>query len=418
MDIAIRKYGGSSLATDRQVASVAEQVAQAYRKGVSLIVVVSARGKTTDRLVDSAGNLSSYPDPLEMDKLLATGEAESAALLAITLVQLGVPARSLSGPQAGLRADGLHGAGVVSAVDPLPLRETLGQGRVAVVAGFQALNPQGELITLGRGGSDTSAVAIAAGQGIGICEIYTDVDGVHRADPRVVPDAPLLSWITADVMAEAAFSGAGVMHPRAVELAAAHEIDIVVRNSAGWEKQTTIVGKGRGMRDADSMEGRAGIVAVTHEKDIAQIIVRNGCGIAVVDALARLQIPVDSFTWWSEPADDLRISFCIPDAVLDRVLGEVTTVVSDHGGSIEARRSVAKVSIVGVGLLSRPGLTTRALTALAQSGITAQCASTTQARTTYLVPRARVESAVTVLYQQFQLGAHDGNGTEPVLLIA
>ncbi|RLU79975.1 aspartate kinase [Streptomyces griseocarneus] len=411
MDIAIRKYGGSSLATDRQVASAAEQVAQAHGQGKSLVVVVSARGKKTDELVQSAAGLSHVPDSLEMDKLLATGEAESAALFAIALRNLGVPAESLSGAQAGLRAVGRYGAGFVSEVDPEPLRRRLDTGRVAVVSGFQALNPEGETITLGRGGSDISAVALAVGHRTRVCEIYTDVDGVHRADPRVIAEAPLLTRIDAETMSEMAFSGAGVMHARAVELAAAHGIDVVVRNAADWTRQTTIVGRGADMPESEGIEGRAGVVAVTHDRAVTQVVVRGGAGVAALNTVARMQIPVDSVIWPSDPSDEMNMAFCMPDAALEEVLVAVAGVVRAEGGSVETRRSLAKVSLVGVGLLSRPGTTTGALTALSDRGIQARCVSATQARTTFLVPRARVDEAVAALYEEFLLDL-DESGLE------
>ncbi|MEU7230362.1 aspartate kinase [Streptomyces chrestomyceticus] len=403
MDIAIRKYGGSSLATDQQVASAAEAVAQAHGQGKSLVVVVSARGQKTDELVRSAAGLGRVPDPLEMDKLLATGEAESAALFAIALRNLGVPAESLSGAQAGLRAVGRHGAGFVSDVDPEPLNSRLERGRVAVVAGFQAQNPEGATITLGRGGSDISAVALAVGHRTRVCEIYTDVDGVHRADPRVIPGAPLLPWVDAETMSEMAFSGAGVMHARAVELAAAHGVDVVVRNAADWTRQTTIVGRSTDVPGAGGIEGRAGVVAVTHDRAVTQVVVNGGAGFAALDTVARMQIAVDSVTWRSEPSDDLHMAFCLPEAALEEALAELAGVVRAEGGSVETRRSLAKVSLVGVGLLSRPGTTIGALTALKNRQIAAHCVSATQARTTFLVPRARVEEAVAALYEEFLL---------------
>ncbi|MFE6719661.1 aspartate kinase [Streptomyces albidoflavus] len=407
MDIAIRKYGGSSLATDQQVAAAAEQVARAYRQGVSLIVVVSARGKRTDELVRSAASLSRFPDALEMDKLLATGEAESAALFAMTLQNLGVPAESLSGAQAGLRAVGPHGSGFVSEVDTEPLRRRLKAGRVAVVSGFQARNPEGETITLGRGGSDTSAVALAVGHGMRVCEIYTDVDGVHRADPRVIPGAPLLTRIDAETMAEMAFSGAGVMHTRAVELAAAHGIDIVVRNAASWTRQTTIVGRSADVPEAGRIEGRAGVVAVTHDRAVTQIVVRGGSGVVALSTVSGMRVPVDSVTWRTDPSEELHMAFCLSGTALEEVLAEVACAVRADGGSVETRRSLAKVSLVGVGLLSRPGTTISALSALEDRGIDAQCVSATQARTTFLVPRARVDEAVAALYDAFLPGLDD-----------
>lgn len=361
--------------------------------------------------MQSAVSLSRVPDLFEMDRLLATGEAESAALFAMALQSLGVPAVSLSGAQAGLRAVGRHGAGFVSEVDPEPLRRRLNEGRVAVVSGFQALSPEGEVITLGRGGSDISAVALAVGHGTRVCEIYTDVDGVHRADPRVISGAPLLTRIDAETMSEMAFSGAGVMHARAVELAAAHGIDIVVRNSTDWTRQTTIVGRGADVPGTGEIEGRAGVVAVTHDRAVTQVVVRGGAGVAALNTVANLQIPVDSVTWRSDPSDELHMAFCLPDAALEEVLAEVAGVVRAEGGSVETRRSLAKVSLVGVGLLSRPGTTIGAMTALEKRRIDAQCVSATQARTTFLVPRARVDEAVAALYEAF-LPDLDGSGLE------
>jgi aspartate kinase len=428
MGTTVQKYGGSSLATEDQIAGIARRLAAEHHRGTTLLVVVSARGKTTDDLVRAAASVSSAPDPTETDKLLATGELAAAALLAIALRERGVPAVSLSGPEAGLRAIGRHGAGVVETVDTRPTRDWLDRGQLVVVAGFQACNGDGEVITLGRGGSDTSAVALAVSHGARVCEIYTDVDGVRCADPRIVPGAPLLAEVDAGVMVEMSFSGARVMHPRAVELAAAHGVDIVVRHSSGRGRGTVIqsgvirsgaiLGGKPAMPDDSTIEGRAGVVAVTHDPAIAQVVVRAAaehtpCGIGVLDALADRQIAVDPVVWWSLPPEELRMTFCVPESTVDEVMATVGTALEAHGGVAEIHHPVGKVSIVGVGLLSRPKISASALAVLASQGIDVRCVSCTQARTTVVVDRDRVHDAVKVLCREF--GLDRTAGSEAVL---
>jgi aspartate kinase len=423
MSTTVQKYGGSSLATEDQITAIAHRLAAEHHRGTALLVVVSARGKTTDDLVRAAASVSTAPDPTETDKLLATGELAAAALLAIALRERGVPAVSLSGPEAGLRAVGRHGAGVVETVDTGPTRDWLDRGHLVVVAGFQAHNGDGEVITLGRGGSDTSAVALAVSHGARVCEIYTDVDGVRCADPRVVPGAPLLAEVDAAVMVEMSFSGARVMHPRAVELAAAHGLDIVVRHASGRGRGSVIrsdavPGRSPEVLDESTIEDRAGVVAVTHDQAVAQVIVRAGaeytpCGIGVLDALADRQIAVDPVVWWSLPPDELRMTFCVPESTVDEVMATMGAVLEKRGGAAEIHHPVGKVSIVGVGLLSRPKLSAAALAALAAQGIDARCVSCTQARTTVVVDRDRVHDAVTALYREF--GLDRAAGSEAVL---
>ncbi|MEV6908135.1 aspartate kinase [Amycolatopsis sp. NPDC051071] len=415
MDIRIQKYGGSSLADAAKVASVARRISRTHREGTPLVVVVSARGDTTDDLVRAAVETSDTPDPRELDKLLATGELASAAILAIALGELGIPAISLSGPDAGLRAVGKPGAGVIASVEKDRLHERLASGQVVIVAGFQALDPAGAVVTLGRGGSDTSAVALAVAFGAPVCEIYTDVEGVRRADPRVVPQAGLLRSLPAPVMTEMAFSGARVLHPRSVELAAAHGVDIVVRDASGQGQGSTIIGKGATMLDAEVLEGRAGVIAVTHDDRVSVVAIDADCDRArgsarVLDALSRVQIPVDSVVWSSPPGTPLRMEFCVSDVLRDAA---VNAVRDGLDCSVAVRRELGRVSVVGTGLLSRPGLTALGLSALATADIAAECVSCAQARTTFLVPRDRVHEAVTVLYGCF--GLDDTDTTTPVI---
>lgn len=422
MEITVQKYGGSSLATEEQVVAVARRLALAHRRGAALIVVVSARGDTTDELVRAAAAVSATPDPAEADKLLATGENASAALLAIAVRGLGVPAVSLTGPQAGLRAAGRPGRGMVSDVDTGPVRELLATRHVVIVAGFQAATDRGEVITLGRGGSDTSAVALAVAHGAPRCEIYTDVDGIRRADPRLVPGPALLTEVGADVMGEMAFAGARVMHTRAVELAAAHGVDIAVHNAADPGAGSTIIGRRRAMLDPVSpgsrYEGSAGVTAITHDLSVAQLVVATSGELleraaVILDALARRQIVVDSVVWRTGPDQALEMTCLVARAAATEALAAVSEA---GGGTGQVRSSVGTVSVVGIGLLSRPGLTALALRAFVEADIDAECVSATQARTTFLVDSDCVPEAVGTLYHRFELG--DAGETEQVLAVA
>ncbi len=228
MGIVVQKYGGSSVATAEHIKAVAERVKRAHESGLGLVVAVSAMGKTTDRLLRLAGEVSRDPSPREIDQLLSTGEQQSVALLAMALHDRGVAATSLTGPQAGMKITGRYGSGMISEIQPERMRGLLDEGQVVIVAGFQGMNTLGDVMTLGRGGSDTTAVALAAALGADRCEIFTDVDGVYTADPRIVPEARRIPEILSSEMAEMAWRGAKVMHPRAVELGALYGVEIHV----------------------------------------------------------------------------------------------------------------------------------------------------------------------------------------------
>ncbi|MGI8865892.1 MAG: aspartate kinase [Rubrobacteraceae bacterium] len=251
MGIVVQKYGGSSVATTEHVRAVAERIRKSHDAGDSLVVTVSAMGKQTDRLLRLAGEVSREPSPREIDQLLSTGELQSVALLAMALNDQGVPATSLTGPQAGMKTTGRYGSGLISSIQPVRLRSLLDEGQVAIVAGFQGVNALGDVMTLGRGGSDTTAVALAAALGAERCEIYTDVDGIYTADPRIVPEAQRIPVILSAEMAEMAWRGAKVMHPRAVELGALYGVEIHVRSSF-TEGPGTIITGGEGMEHLET----------------------------------------------------------------------------------------------------------------------------------------------------------------------
>lgn len=404
MDVAVQKYGGSSLATAEQLRNVAEQVHRCHRSGRPTVVVVSARGDTTDRLLRTAGEISLRHSAREIDQILATGENVSAAVLALALRDRGISAVSLSGRQAGIRATGRHGRGIISTIDPSRIRKHLQDREVVVVAGFQGVNDDDDVVTLGRGGSDTTAIALAVGLDAKNCEIYTDVDGVFTADPRIVRTARLLRVIDSGIMAEMAFSGARVVHSRAVELAAANGVDVFVRSSSTHAPGTTIVGRS----GTDVVETRGFVVAVTHDLDVATVLIRlhlPGRDIAVhlLSALADESVPVDLVTWSTIGPDEFRMGFTLRRGELPTVERVLADTLAELEPDIQIDREVGKLSLVGTGLLNRPEHTSRMLGALAAVGISARWISTTQSRTSVVIPLDRVIEAVEIVHREFDL---------------
>jgi len=407
----VQKYGGTSVADVTAMRRVADWVAHSHNEGNPTVVVVSARGDETDQLLRLAGEVNPDRPAREVDQLLATGECASAALLAMAIRRLGVPAHSLSGPRAGILASGRHGAGVIAGVDTTEIRRRLADGDVVVVAGFQGLNPEGDVITLGRGGSDTTAVALAAELSAARCEIYTDVPGVLTADPRVVPDARVLPRVDPDVMAEMAFAGARVLHSRAVELAAMERVEVHVRSSYMPGAGTVISGRAV----EEMLETRNSIVAVAHDLDVARVLVQtsqSGRDPApeVLAVLAAHTVPVDLVARSGPQEEEFRIGFTIRRGDVDEVLTPLREVVAPLGGRVRVDVHVGKVSVVGMGLLNRPECTARMLAALAAAGIPTSWVSISQLRTSAIVPRDRVVEAVSLLHETFGLA-----GTVPSL---
>ncbi|ONI88724.1 aspartate kinase [Actinosynnema sp. ALI-1.44] len=401
----VHKYGGSSLATTRHVRAVAERVGAAHRAGAQLIVVVSAQGNRTDELYRAATELAPSPPGRELDQLLATGETASAALMSMALWQHGVPAVALTGAHSGILATGPHGAGVIVAVDTEPAIRHARSGHVVVVPGFQGLNEAGDVITLGRGGSDTTAVAIAAELGAGRCEIHTDVDGVFTADPRVVPSAEVMPVVPVDVMMEMAFAGAKVMHSRAVEIAAMHDIDIHVRNSGSTAAGTVITGRNGGAM----LESEAAVVAVVHDADRVRVTLRSigpGEEIAagVFQLLAKHSVPADVEMFPERSAAGSRVEMALGSADARRVRQAMTEFAHERRGRLEFDDSVGMVSVVGNGLLNRPEYTSRMLRALGANGISASSISTSQLKISLTIPAAEVVLATKTLHDEFELG--------------
>ncbi|QGZ50978.1 MULTISPECIES: aspartate kinase [Streptomyces] len=407
MSVAVKKFGGSSLSTPGRIRQVAEMVARFHRTGRPTVVVVSARGDSTDELLAAALELNAAPSARETDQLLATGENASAALLALALHDQGAPAVSLTGPQAGIRVSGNHGAGMIAEIDPARILAHLRRGQVVVVSGFQGSDAEGDVITLGRGGSDTTAVALATALSAASCEIYTDVKGIYTADPRVVPEARVLSTIDAGVMAEMAFAGAQVMHSRAVELAASHSIDVVVRGSFTTEPGTTILG-----RSIDVLESQGSITAVTHDTDIVMALTRSrrprdGLAADVLTELARASVPVDLLSWGAPDDHGFRMGFALHGSRLAPAREALSRIAAGLGCETDVDEKVGKVSLVGVGLLNRPDYTARMLALLSRMGVTPSWVSSTHLRVSVIIPLDRVLEAVTALHQEFGLGRDD-----------
>src|SRR5215210_3316552 len=394
LGIVVQKYGGSSVATAEHIKAVAERVGRARGSGLDLVVVVSAMGKTTDRLLRLAGEVSRDPSPREIDQLLATGEEQSVALLAMALHDKGVPAVSLTGPQAGMTVTGRYGSGVISEIRPERVHKLLGDGQVVIVAGFQGMNSLGDVMTLGRGGSDTTAVALAAAMKAERCEIYTDVDGVYTADPRIVREARRINVISPEEMAEMSWRGAKVMHPRAVELGALYGVEIHVRSSFG-EDPGTMITRGDNLEHLETRETLTGI--------------RTGPGTLsrVFAPLAERGISVDVIVESGVKEGAADVAFTVRRADFEEARRLAGEVASSLGGQVQGERDLGKVSVVGTGMLNRPGYAARMFAALGEAGIPIRMVSTSEIQVTCVLPAERVEEAVRVLHRDFELEERD-----------
>ncbi len=409
MGIVVQKYGGSSVATAEHIKAVAERVKKAHDSGLGLVVTVSAMGKTTDRLLRLAGEVSREPSPREIDQLLSTGELQSVALLAMALHDRGVAATSLTGPQAGMKTTGRYGSGLISEIRPDRLRSLLDEGQVAIVAGFQGVNALGDVMTLGRGGSDTTAVALAAALKAERCEIYTDVDGIYTADPRIVPGARRIPVILSSEMAEMAWRGAKVMHPRAVELGALYGVEIHVKSSF-TEGPGTIITGGSDMEHLETRETVAGIV---HDLDVSRITltgIKTGPGTMsrVFTPLAEAGVSVDVIVENGVTGEDAAdVAFTVRRGDFREALRLAGDVAESLGGRVEGEEELGKVSVVGTGMLNRPGYAARMFASLGEAEIPIRMVSTSEIQVTCVLAADRVEEAVRVLHRDFELEERD-----------
>lgn len=402
MGIVVQKFGGTSVGSVERIQNVARRIKETRDDGNQCVVVVSAMGQTTDELVRLATQLSDSPAEREMDMLLSTGEQVSISLLTMALQRLGVPARSLAGWQAGIETDDVHGNACITTIDTDRLHRYLNSGEVLVVAGFQGCTPDGEITTLGRGGSDTTAVALAAALRADCCEIYTDVTGVYTADPRIVPAARKLDEISFDEMLELANLGAGVLHPRAVECAKNYEVQLVVRSSFSDEPGTWIKG-------ACDMEQQLKVRGVAHDLDVARFKVlglpnRSDSLSRLFNALAAAHINVDIIVQSEHAAETTDVSFSVQEKEADRTL-DVLKREGDALGydDVLVESGLAKVSAVGAGMVTNPGVAATMFTALTDAGIPIKMVSTSEIKISCVIPKDKVKDAVTCVHSAFGL---------------
>ena len=408
--LVVQKYGGSSLATADRIKHVAGRIAKERALGSSMVVVVSAMGDITDHLIELASEITEDPDPREMDLLLATGEQQSVALVAMALHVRGVKAISLSGPQAGIRTDTAHRRARISAVEPARVRRELEAGNVVIVAGFQGAtgdSVESDITTLGRGGSDTTAVALAAQLGADRCEIFTDVDGIFTTDPRIVPDARLLPTIGYEEMLEMAHQGAQVMQTRAVELGWFNNVIISVRSTFSDHPGTLI-------KEDPDVEQRNKVRGMVTDRNVAKVTIvavpdRPGVSHTVFAPLADAGINVDLIVQNVGHQGFTDISFTVPEVDLVRVRKILDPVVKEIGaGDLVTDPNVAKVSIVGVGIHSGPGYASRMFGTLAEQGINIEMISTSEIRITCIIEQSQVEKAARAIHKAFALERPEG----------
>lgn len=401
MSVIVQKYGGTSVGSPERISQVADRIVATRRAGNDVVVVVSAMGKTTDELIELARAVNPDAPAREMDMLLTAGERISMALMAMAIAARGVEAVSYTGSQAGILTDASHGAAKIQAIRGTRVSDSLAQGKVVIVAGFQGVDPEAkEITTLGRGGSDATAVALAAALGAEVCEIYTDVDGIYTADPRLVPQARKLDEISFDEMLELAGSGAGVLMSRSVEFGRRFNIPIHVRSSFNnhpgtWVKEHT-------------ME-QAIISGVAHDRSEAKITVRHvpdhpGVAASLFAPLAEAGVNVDMIVQNVSRDGFTDISFTVPKDVTDRARA-VTEKISGEldAGAVDVDLDIGKVSLVGAGMKTHSGVAATVFSALAEAKINLEMISTSTIRISCVVREDQLDEAVRVLHDAFEL---------------
>jgi aspartate kinase len=404
MALYVQKYGGSSVADPDKIRGVARRALDTAKAGHQVVVVVSAMGKTTDGLIRLAQEVTETPSERELDVVLATGEQVSIALLAMAIEALGHPARSFTGRQAGIRTDGAHTRARILEIGADQVRGALDEGRIAVVAGFQGVSEAGEITTLGRGGSDLTAVALAAALRADVCEIYTDVDGVYTADPNVVPDARKLARVSYDEMLEMASLGAKVLQSRSVEFAKRYGVPVHVRSTFKADPGTLV------MMEDPNMESVL-VTSVTHDRGQAKVSIlrvpdRPGIAAKIFGAVADHGMVVDMIVQNISRDGYTDISFTLPRtdrAKVVEVLAEIARGIDAAGVAHDDR--IAKVSIVGTGMRSHSGVAARMFQTLSREGINIQMISTSEIAVSCVVEDKYTELAVRALHDTFELAA-------------
>lgn len=401
MALIVQKFGGSSVADAARVANVANRVVETARSGNRVVVVVSAQGDTTDDLIEKAAEINPDASKREMDMLLSSGEQISIALLAMAIEKLGHPVISLTGWQAGFKTNNVYGNARINTIDTERIQAELDRKNIVVVAGFQGLNKYDDITTLGRGGSDTSAVAIAAALHADKCEIYTDVDGVYTADPRIVKDAKKLSEITYDEMLELASLGANVLHNRSVEMAKKYNVKLEVKSS--FEKIDGTV-----VKEVCKMEKML-IRGVTRDNDVARIAVigvENTPGIAfrIFSALAKENINVDMILQSVGRNGKKDIAFTVTKAHKDETLAVIDGLKEQlNFEEVNCRDNLSKVSIVGAGMVTNPGVAAKMFEALFAADINIHMIATSEIKVSVLINVNNAERAVQVIHDKFNV---------------
>lgn len=402
MGIVVQKFGGTSVGTIERIGRVADRIISSKEAGHQMVVVVSAMGKLTDVLVEMAKQISTHQNEREMDMLLSTGEQVTIALLSMTLAAKGYHAVSLTGWQAGITTESIHGKARIKQIDNERMLAELAQGNIVIVAGFQGISDEGEITTLGRGGSDTTAVALAASLKADKCEIFTDVSGVFTADPRVVPAAQKLDSISYDEMLELANLGAGVLHPRSVESAKKYGVCLVVRSSFTDEEGTYV-------REGKEMETGRVVCGVAHDEDVAKITVvgmpaKVGTLSRLFNTLAKHHVNVDIIIQSSYDSKASNISFTVASSDLQHALQTLEASRIDLGfEKVEYEEALTKVSIVGAGMVNNPGVAAEMFRELAEQEISIKMVSTSDIKVSCVIASEYAQRAVRALHSIFNL---------------
>ena len=399
MSLIVQKFGGTSVANTGRLQNVADIVTSTYKAGNQVVVVVSAQGDTTDDFIAKAAELNERPSKREMDVLLSAGEQISMALLAMAIQKLGYPVISLTGWQAGIETDINYSEARIRKVTAERIRSELDRNRIVIVAGFQGINKQDDITTLGRGGSDTTAVAIAASLGADLCQIYTDVDGVYTADPRLVPDARKLEAITYDEMLELATLGAQVLHNRSVEMAKKYNVDLEVVSSFTRNPGTKV-------KEGSDME-KMNVSGVARDNNCARVAIINlpdepGVAFKVFSLLAKHKVNIDIILQSVGQKGRKSITFTIPEDKAEEV-GKILDANKEglDFEDVSINTTVAKVSIVGAGMASNPGVAAMMFEALASAGINIRMISTSEIKISVLINEEDSEKAVRAIHQKF-----------------
>ncbi len=412
MGIVVQKYGGSSVADATGIKRVAQRIVATKKAGHDVVVVVSAMGDTTDELRDLAEEVTPLPPPRELDMLLTAGERISMALVAMAIAQLGHKAQSFTGSQAGVITDSAHGRAKIIDITPGRIENALAAGAIAIVAGFQGVSQDTkDVTTLGRGASDTTAVALAAALGAGVCEIYSDVDGVFTADPRIVPTARKLDQVSTEEMLEMAASGAKILHLRCVEYARRHDMPVHVRSSFSQKEGTWIVPASQ----KDPEMEHAIIAGVAHDRSEAKITVvgvpdKVGEAARIFEALASAEVNLDMVVQNVSAATTALtdISFTLPRSDGQSAMSALAKIQDEVGyDKLLYDDQIGKVSLIGAGMRSHPGVTAKFFAALASAGVNIEMISTSEIRISVIVDEGLVNAAVQAAHTAFDLDAEE-----------